>query len=234
MATLRANLIAMFIGHFGVAFAAKRLVPRTSLATLILAAQFLDFLWPIFLVLGFEHVRIVPGITKVQPFDFYDYPFSQFDHGSPVGVGRRADLLPATPLYSGSMGGWRSGAKSLGAGFFSASPRSAALAGRSEVWTWPVELVACDHFRRSTAVRGGNLALRHRNSCARWDRPIRFLELGSLPVSRLVSGDVRPSTSERASVGHRRDCDVDRRAMGVVGGRAPGKFEFTLETRGLC
>jgi len=66
----------MFIGHFGLAFAAKRLAPRTSLATLIVAAQFLDFLWPIFLLLGFEHVRIVPGITKVQPFDFYDYPFS--------------------------------------------------------------------------------------------------------------------------------------------------------------
>jgi hypothetical protein len=66
----------MFIGHFGVALAAKRLAPRTSLATLILAAQFLDFLWPIFLLLGFEHVRIAPGITKVQPFDFYDYPFS--------------------------------------------------------------------------------------------------------------------------------------------------------------
>ena len=66
----------MFIGHFGVAFAAKRLAPRTSLATLILASQFLDLLWPILLLLGFEHVRIVPGITKVQPFDFYDYPFS--------------------------------------------------------------------------------------------------------------------------------------------------------------
>ena len=66
----------MFIGHFGVAFAAKRLAPRTSLATLIVGAQFLDFLWPVLLLLGFEHVRIVPGITKVQPFDFYDYPFS--------------------------------------------------------------------------------------------------------------------------------------------------------------
>jgi len=28
------------------------------------------------LLLGFEHVRVVPGITRVQPFDFYDYPFS--------------------------------------------------------------------------------------------------------------------------------------------------------------
>lgn len=66
----------MFIGHFGVALAGKRLAPRTSLATLVLAAQFLDLLWPIFLLLGFEHVRVVPGITKVQPLDFYDYPYS--------------------------------------------------------------------------------------------------------------------------------------------------------------
>src|SRR5258708_122893 len=66
----------MFIGHFGVALAAKRLAPRTSLGLLIFAAEFLDLLWPIFLLAGLEHVRVVPGITKVQPFDFYDYPFS--------------------------------------------------------------------------------------------------------------------------------------------------------------
>lgn len=66
----------MFIGHFGVALAAKRLAPRTSLGLLVFAAAFLDLIWPIFLLLGLEHVRVVPGITKVQPFDFYDYPFS--------------------------------------------------------------------------------------------------------------------------------------------------------------
>jgi hypothetical protein len=66
----------MFIGHFGMAIAAKRVSPRTSLATLIFAAEFLDLIWPIFLLLGFEHVRVVPGITKVQALDFYDYPLS--------------------------------------------------------------------------------------------------------------------------------------------------------------
>jgi hypothetical protein len=66
----------MFIGHFGVALASKRLAPRTSLGTLVWAAQLVDLIWPVFLLLGFEHVRIVPGITKVQPFDFYDYPYS--------------------------------------------------------------------------------------------------------------------------------------------------------------
>jgi hypothetical protein len=55
----------MFIGHFGVAFAAKRVAPRTTLGILILGAQFLDFIWPIFLLLEIEHVRIAPGITRV-------------------------------------------------------------------------------------------------------------------------------------------------------------------------
>jgi len=66
----------MFIGHFGVALAAKKVAPRTSLGTLILAAQFIDVLWPLFLLLGIEHVRIAPGITKVSPLDFTDYPIS--------------------------------------------------------------------------------------------------------------------------------------------------------------
>ena len=66
----------MFIGHFGVALAAKKAAPNTSLGTLILAAQFLDLLWPIFLLLGIEHVEIAPSITKVSPMNFTDYPIS--------------------------------------------------------------------------------------------------------------------------------------------------------------
>ena len=66
----------MFIGHFGVALAAKKLTPRTSLGSLFFAAQFLDLLWPIFLLAGLEHVRIAPGITRMSPFDFYDYPIT--------------------------------------------------------------------------------------------------------------------------------------------------------------
>ncbi len=66
----------MFIGHFGVALAAKRVTPKTSLGILILAAQFLDFLWPVFLLLGIERVRIAPGTTKVSPLDFTAYPIS--------------------------------------------------------------------------------------------------------------------------------------------------------------
>jgi hypothetical protein len=66
----------MFIGHFGLGFAAKRLAPRVSLGTAFLAAQFLDLLWPTFLLLGVETVRIAPGATAVTPLVFEHYPIS--------------------------------------------------------------------------------------------------------------------------------------------------------------
>jgi hypothetical protein len=66
----------MFLGHFGVAMVAKRAAPSASLGTLVLAAQLADGLWPIFLLLGIEQVRIVPGITRVTPLDFVSYPWS--------------------------------------------------------------------------------------------------------------------------------------------------------------
>src|SRR5258705_1495114 len=66
----------MFIGRFAVALAGKRAAPKTSLGTLLLGAQFLDLLWPPLTLLGIEHFRIVPGITKMTPLDFESYPIS--------------------------------------------------------------------------------------------------------------------------------------------------------------
>jgi hypothetical protein len=66
----------MFLGHFGIALGAKKAAPKASLGMLILAAQFADLLWPIFLLLGWEQVRIAPGITRVTPLDFVSYPWS--------------------------------------------------------------------------------------------------------------------------------------------------------------
>ena len=66
----------MFAGHFGVGFAAKRFAPRVGLGMLFLAAQFIDLLWPTFLVLGWERVAISPGATAVTPLDFQHYPIS--------------------------------------------------------------------------------------------------------------------------------------------------------------
>lgn len=66
----------MFIGHFGTAFAAKKVAPRPSLGTLIFAGQFIDLLWPILLLLGIERVILEPGNTVVTPLDYIYYPFS--------------------------------------------------------------------------------------------------------------------------------------------------------------
>ena len=66
----------MFLGHFGLAFAAKKVAPRPSLGTLVLAAQLADGIWPVLLLLGIEQVRIAPGITAATPLEFVSYPYS--------------------------------------------------------------------------------------------------------------------------------------------------------------
>src|ERR1044072_8546051 len=66
----------MFLGHFALAFGAKKAAPMMSLGTLFLACQFADLLWPTLLVLGFEHVEIDPGNTLVTPLNFVSYPYS--------------------------------------------------------------------------------------------------------------------------------------------------------------
>jgi membrane-bound metal-dependent hydrolase YbcI (DUF457 family) len=66
----------MFIGHFGIGLAVKPLAPRVSLGWLFFAAQFIDLLWPAFLLIGIERVQIVPGATVVTPLVFEHYPFS--------------------------------------------------------------------------------------------------------------------------------------------------------------
>jgi hypothetical protein len=66
----------MFIGHFALGFAAKRVVPRVSLAMLLAASLFADILWPVLVLLGFEEVRIEPGNTVYTPLAFISYPWS--------------------------------------------------------------------------------------------------------------------------------------------------------------
>jgi hypothetical protein len=66
----------LFIGHYAVAFASKRFALRTSLGALIAAASLLDLLWPIFILLGWEQVRIEPGNTAFTPLNFVSYPIS--------------------------------------------------------------------------------------------------------------------------------------------------------------
>jgi len=66
----------MFIGHFAVALAAKKVEPKGSLGVYFLACQLMDLLWPVLVLLGIEVVRVDLLATQVTPFDFVHYPYS--------------------------------------------------------------------------------------------------------------------------------------------------------------
>ena len=66
----------MFIGHYAVGLASKEFAPRTSLGALIAAPILLDLLWPIFILLGWEHVTIAPNSNPFLRLQFDSYPIS--------------------------------------------------------------------------------------------------------------------------------------------------------------
>ena len=94
----------MFVGHIGVALAAKRVAPRTSLGTLFAAAVLLDLVWPILLLAGVEVVRIDPGNTAFTPLEFVHYAANQLGPPPPSAravavVGLAAWLLVPWSAY---------------------------------------------------------------------------------------------------------------------------------------
>lgn len=66
----------MFIGHYGVALAAKKFEPKLSLGWLFVASQVVDILWTSFVLAGIEQVEIHPGHTAASPLNFVSYPYS--------------------------------------------------------------------------------------------------------------------------------------------------------------
>src|SRR5215471_18889801 len=66
----------MFIGHYSVSFAGKAAEKRIPLWLLFIAVQFIDVLWVIFVLLGIEKVRIVPGFTASNALDLYYMPYT--------------------------------------------------------------------------------------------------------------------------------------------------------------
>jgi membrane-bound metal-dependent hydrolase YbcI (DUF457 family) len=66
----------MFIGHFALAFAAKRAAPRTSLGTLFAAAEFADILFPILVLFGWESAGFVGGTNPFLALKLDHYPIS--------------------------------------------------------------------------------------------------------------------------------------------------------------
>lgn len=66
----------MLVGHLAVALAAKRVEPRVPLGAAVAATFALDLLWPAFLILGIESVRIHAGDTAFTNLAFDSYPWS--------------------------------------------------------------------------------------------------------------------------------------------------------------
>lgn len=66
----------MFVGHFAIAFGAKKYAPHVSLGMLFLACQLADLIWPSLVLLGVERFEIEPGNTVLTPLHFTHYPYS--------------------------------------------------------------------------------------------------------------------------------------------------------------
>ena len=66
----------MFTGHYSVSFAGRATEKRIPLWLLFIAVQWIDVMWSIFVLLGIEKVRIVPGITASNALDLYYMPYT--------------------------------------------------------------------------------------------------------------------------------------------------------------
>lgn len=67
----------MFIGHWAPAFAAAAISPKSpKLGTLFVAGQLVDWGFAILALFGAEKLRIVPGITVMNPMDLYHMPYT--------------------------------------------------------------------------------------------------------------------------------------------------------------
>jgi hypothetical protein len=147
----------MYIGHFAPALVAGALSPDAPrLGTLFVAAQLVDLAFFLLLMLGVEDLRIVPGITAMNPLDLYHMPYTH--------------SLAGTALWAIGFGGvvWRtSGIRAAGAW--------AAMVVLSH---WLVDLIA---HRPDLTLAGGRPKL----GMGLWDYPLVAmpLELGLIALA---------------------------------------------------
>ncbi|HBA27170.1 MAG TPA: hypothetical protein DCY98_07255 [Nitrospinae bacterium] len=92
----------MFIGHYGVALAAKKVDKNISLGLLFFATQFVDILFFVLILMGIERMSIVPGITAANPLDFTYYPYSHSLTASLLWAGLFFVVFKITSSISGS------------------------------------------------------------------------------------------------------------------------------------
>ena len=73
----------MFVGHYGVAFAARSQKNKIPLWVLFVAVQFLDYIWATLVLLGIEKLRVIKGFTAGSMLDSYFHPYS---HSFPMAI----------------------------------------------------------------------------------------------------------------------------------------------------
>jgi len=66
----------MFVGHYSVSLAARRIGPDIPLWVWFVAVQWLDLFFMVFVLTGIEKMRITPGFTKSNALDLYSMPYS--------------------------------------------------------------------------------------------------------------------------------------------------------------
>jgi hypothetical protein len=73
----------MFIGHYGVSFAARPFGRGVPLWVWFIAVQWLDIVWSVLVFFGIEKLRIVPDFTQANALDLYYMPYT---HGLPGSI----------------------------------------------------------------------------------------------------------------------------------------------------
>ncbi|PZQ23966.1 MAG: hypothetical protein DI569_03130 [Sphingopyxis macrogoltabida] len=83
----------MFIGHFAPALVAAARPKAAGLGTLFIGAQLVDIGFALLVVPGIEAMRIVPGITAMNPMDLYRMPYTHSLLGTLLWAGGFAALV---------------------------------------------------------------------------------------------------------------------------------------------
>ena len=123
----------MFVGHYAVGLAAKRFAPRTSLGILIAAPILLDLIWPILVLIGWEHVSIVESSNRFLRLQFDSYPIS---HGLVAVIGWAtlfASIYSDSPRYLAAQSRFGSESSALAAGLRGAPADLPLYAGSSRL-----------------------------------------------------------------------------------------------------
>ncbi|HSZ09869.1 MAG TPA: hypothetical protein VK794_15115 [Steroidobacteraceae bacterium] len=86
----------MFIGHYGVSFAAKPFGRGVPLWVWFIAVQWMDIIWSVLVFFGIEKLRIVPDFTQANALDLYYMPYT---HGLPGSIALSVALGAVVAIF---------------------------------------------------------------------------------------------------------------------------------------